>query len=72
MRKIKEVLRLYFESHMSIRRIAASCSLSRSAVSDMIARAVAARVSWPLPGELGDSELEALLYPQPLAHLQHP
>ena len=72
MRKIKEVLRLHFESHMSIRRIAASCSLSRSAVSDMIARAIAAKVSWPPPGELGDSELEALLYPQPLGRRAKP
>lgn len=47
MRKIKQVLRLHFESHMSIRRIAASCSLSRSAVSDMIARAIAAKVLKP-------------------------
>ena len=72
MRKVKEVLRLHFESHMWIRRIAASCSLSRSAVSDMIARAIAAKVSWPPPGELGDSELEALLHPQPLGRRAKP
>lgn len=65
MRKIKEILRLHFEAHLSIRRIAASCSLSRSAVSDMVTRAVAAGVSWPLPDGIGDSELEVMLYPQP-------
>jgi predicted DNA-binding protein YlxM (UPF0122 family) len=45
MRKIKEILRLHFESGMSVRRIATSCSVSRSAVSDTIARATAAGVA---------------------------
>jgi transposase len=72
MRKIKEILRLHFESGMSVRQIAKSCSVSRSAVSNTIARATAAGVSWPVPAEVGDAELESQLYPQPLGRKAKP
>jgi len=72
MRKIKEILRLHFESGMSVRRIATSCSISRSAVSDTIARAIAAGVAWPMKADIGDTELENLLYPQPTGRRAKP
>jgi transposase len=72
MRKIREILRLHFESGMSIRQIAVSCSLSRAAVSDTIARATAAGVSWPLSPEMDDAQLESLLYPQALGRKAKP
>lgn len=65
MRKIHEVLRLYSEARLSERTIAKSVSLSRSTVSKIITRSKEAGLSWPLPGDMDDSQLEALLFPVP-------
>lgn len=65
MRKIKEILRLKWECHLSERAIALSCSTSRSTVADYLKRAAAAGLSWPLPEDLSDHQLSDLLYPQP-------
>ena len=63
MRKIKEVLRLKFANGRSIRQIGKSCNIGRTTVSDYIGRAVKAGLSWPLPADLDDKAIEALLYP---------
>jgi len=63
MRTIREVLRLKWEQKLSNKRIAQSCNIARSTIKDYLARAKRAGVSWPLPPELDDSRLEALLYP---------
>lgn len=63
MRKIREVLRLKFAAGLSARRIALSVDASRSAVSECLQRAQAAGITWPLPAELDDAQLEARLYP---------
>ena len=39
MRKIKEVLRLYFEQRQFIRQIARSCNIARSTVAEYLSRA---------------------------------
>lgn len=65
MRKIKEVLRMKWSCGISERRIATSCHISRSTVADCIGRAVAAGLSWPLPDNMDDTRLDALLYPPP-------
>jgi len=62
MRKIREVLRLRAQGLLD-RKIARSVNVSRTAVRRMRERAEEAGVSWPLPEELSDSALEALLYP---------
>jgi DNA-binding transcriptional regulator LsrR (DeoR family) len=49
MRKIREVLRLYYEMEMSRRQIAASLQVAHSTVGDLIRRADAAGVGWPIP-----------------------
>ena len=67
MRQIREVLRLRFASELSQRAIAKSLGLSQGAVSGYLSRARAAGVSWPLPEELDDVQLEALLFPPPPA-----
>ncbi|KFD40995.1 integrase [Peptococcaceae bacterium SCADC1_2_3] len=64
MRKIKEVLRLHWELGMTQRQIARSCNLSRSTVSDYLARAKIARLSWPLPENLDETSIETLLFPE--------
>ncbi len=64
MRKIKEVLRLKFEAKLSHERIAAATGVSKGAVSNYVQRAIQKGLSWPLPDELDESALEALLFRQ--------
>lgn len=65
MRKIKEVLRLRFEHGLSHRAIAQSCGIGVTSARDYVLRAKVAGLSWPLPGEMDDAALEALLFPPP-------
>jgi transposase len=62
MRKIKEVLRLK-AAGLSVREIARSTGSGRSTVFDYLLRADAAGLAWPLPDELDDGALEAVLFP---------
>ena len=63
MRNIKEILRLKWLNQLSVRAIARSCGSPRSTVSDCIHRGRAAGLSWPLPDDLNEAQLEQLLYP---------
>ena len=65
MRQIREVLRLCFASRLPQRAVARSLGLSQGAVSGYLSRARAAGVAWPLPEDLDDAQLEALLFPPP-------
>lgn len=66
MRKTREVLRLHFDLHLGQRQIARSVQISQSTVHEYLARFAASRLSWPLPAEVGEAELEtALLAPEP-------
>jgi len=67
MRLIKEVLRLKFESCLSLRQIARSLNIGLGTVSLHLKRAKAAGISWPLPVDLGDNGLERILFPGQLA-----
>lgn len=62
MRKIAEVLRLR-AAEVSARQIARSVGVARSTIGDYCRRADAAGVSWPLPEDLDDEGLDALLFP---------
>lgn len=62
MRKIKEALRLRAEG-FSGRRVAQSLTIARATISEYFRRADLAGLSWPLPDDLSDAELEARLYP---------
>ena len=68
MRKIKDVLRLKFETDLSIRRIARSCNVSRPTVTEYLTRFAEADLVWPAAAELDDAALERKLYP-PVATL---
>jgi hypothetical protein len=61
-RKIRDVLRLKREAHLSDRQIAAVLGSARSTVQECLKRARLAGLSWPLSAELGDEELGARLY----------
>ena len=63
MRKIHEVLRLAFESKLSIRAIARCVNASPATVGDYVRRAKRAGLSWPLPAELDDTALQQRLFP---------
>ena len=65
MRKIREVLRLRFGQGLSQRAIEQSLRLSAGAVNGYLSRARRAGLGWPLPDDLDDERLEALLYPPP-------
>jgi transposase len=65
MRKIHQVLRLFFAAEMSIRAISRSIQASPSTVGDYIRRAEVAGLGWPLPEGLDERTLEARLFPPP-------
>ena len=62
MRKIRQVLRLAWETGLGKRQIARSLSMSRTTVGEYLRRAVSADLSWPLPDSLDDAALEAQLF----------
>lgn len=64
MRKLRDVLRLKAEG-LKGRQIAASLGLGQSTIVEYLGRAQRADLGWPLPDELDDAALEALLFPPP-------
>jgi len=66
MRKIREVLRLKWQCGLSHRAIAASCQIASSTAGEYVRRAKGSGLSWPLPEELGEDDLERLLFPSPV------
>lgn len=72
MRKTREILRLKWFAKLSARQVARSCKVSPTTVSDCVARAKVAGLSWPLPDELDDAALERLLYPPPKGKADRP
>ena len=65
MRKIREVLRLKFDLHFSDRDTGRSVKVARSTVQEYVRRARQAGLTWPLPAELTDLQLEVLLFQKP-------
>lgn len=62
MRKIKEVLRLIYDCKLSQVKTANICNIGRGTVQEYAMRANAANITWPLPENMSDTELEAILY----------
>ncbi len=62
MRKIREALRLRSDG-LSGRQVAQSLSLGRATVSEYFRRCDVAGLSWPLPDNLSDADLELRLFP---------
>ena len=65
MRKIRDVLRLYFTAALSVRAIARSLGTSPSTVGEYLRRAKVAGLSWPVPESVDDAGLERRLFPAP-------
>jgi transposase len=67
MRKIKEILRLSFESNLGNRQIGRSLRIAHSTVGEVLTRFSQAGLSWPLPEDLDEVMLEAKLYPKEIS-----
>ncbi len=63
MGKAAEILRLKNESGLSYEKIAISCSVSKSTVSEVVRRFAESGQSWPLPEGTTEEKLERMLYP---------
>lgn len=74
MRRVRQVLKLTHEAGLTQRLIARSLSISPTTVGEYLRRAQRAGLTWPLPDELDDSQLEARLFPSasPLMPAQRP
>jgi transposase len=62
MRKFKEVLRLKHEHQLTNRKIAKSCAISHVTVGKYLELAKQAGVTWPIPDDIDDHQLEQRLY----------
>jgi transposase len=62
MRKISEILRLRYELKCSYRDIARSQHIGITTVSEYLARAKAAEVTWPLPESMTEQDLYSQLF----------
>ena len=63
-RTIKELLRLSGEYGLSIRKMAKSCDIGRSTVSDYLVRFQQAGLKWPISPDMDDDEIEKRLFPE--------
>ena len=61
-RKIREVLRLTHELGLSVREVREATGVGKTAVCEYVNRAKVLGITWPIPPEIGDAELERLLF----------
>jgi transposase len=62
MRQVREVMRLHREAGSPMRDIARMTGIARSTVRDMVLRFGRSGLSWPVPSQISDAELEGRLY----------
>ena len=62
MRQLRELFTLHFEQQLSQRQLSRSLGVVRSTIERTLRRFALAKLSWPLPPELSDAQLEQLLY----------
>lgn len=65
MRKIRDVLRLTHELGLSVREVRAATGVGKTAVAEFVTRAKAIGITWPIPPEIDDAELERRLFTPP-------
>ncbi len=58
MRKIREVLRLTHELGLSVRQVREATGVGKTAVCEYVSRARVIGITWPIPPEISDAELE--------------
>jgi transposase len=62
MRKIREVLRLTHELRLSVREVSNATGVGKTTVGEFVARAKVIGITWPIPSEISDAELERRLF----------
>ena len=62
MRDVREIIRLKFSAQVSTREIARRLGMTPSTMRETLKRLAMARLSWPLPEGISDTDLEAALY----------
>src|SRR3954452_7620495 len=62
MRKVREVLRLKHACGASVRTIARSVGVGHTTVAEYLRRTAVIGITWPVPAEIDDAELERLLF----------
>src|SRR5258707_11832270 len=62
MRKIREVLRLTHELRLTVRQVREATGVGKTAVSEYVSRAKVIGITWPVPPEISDAELERRLF----------
>ena len=62
MRKVREVLRLRYACGASERVIARSVGIGRTTVAEYLRRTAVIGITWPVPAEINDAELERRLF----------
>lgn len=65
MRHVREILHLSLEAGLSTRVIGERARVGATTVRDMLKRFARSGLSWPVPAEISDAELEACLYGLP-------
>ena len=65
MRKIRDVLRLTHELKLSVREVTAATGVGKSAVAEFVRRARVIGITWPVPPDVDDAELERRLFVPP-------
>jgi len=61
--KYREILRLHSQG-ISKRSIASSCRCSRVTINEVLERAEQHGLSWPLPDDLDDTQIQKLMFPE--------
>lgn len=62
MRKIRDVLRLTHELRLSVRQVCEATGIGKTAVGEYVSRARVLGITWPVPPEIDDVELERRLF----------
>jgi transposase len=65
MRKVRDVLRLKHTLGMSFRQISEATGIGKTVVGEYVRRAGVIGITWPVPEEIDDAELERRLFPVP-------
>src|SRR5260370_16525925 len=65
MRKVGDVLRLKRTLGMSLRQISEATGIGKTVIGEYVRRAGVLGITWPVPEEIDDAELERRLFPVP-------
>jgi DNA-binding transcriptional regulator LsrR (DeoR family) len=62
MRKVREVLRLKYACGASVRTVARAVGIGHTTVGEYLRRTAVIGITWPVPPEVDDAELERRLF----------